>query len=80
MQAIPQAKDSWQYRKMVRHEQENNEAQGIMESLGLARVPNPMASLIIKMDRDDARRMPALFGTAGREGQAFEALGRMEVA
>lgn len=74
-----QAKDNWQYWRMVQAERENIEAEGIMESLGLIRAPNQMAALIKKMDRADARRMPALFGTAGREGQAFAAFEKMEV-
>ena len=74
----PQAKDNWQYRKMVAAERANIESQSIYESLGLKRAPNQAAALLKKMERSEARRMPTLFGTAGREGQAFEALAWME--
>ena len=41
-------------------------------------VDRGFAGTIRRMDREDARRMPTLFGTAGREGQAFAALAWME--
>jgi|GEM_PF-3011744 len=68
----------WRYQKMVAAEIESLESEGIFESLGLQRAPNRMAAILLKMERSDARRMPALFSVAGREGQAFEALAWMD--